>query len=116
MIDVATILEAIAGQEPMLFLVDGRVWEGHIESCLAGDLAAVVRPVGTRTPRVGQRWRLDAITEMARQEPEGDDEPEDELLGAARRMTEQAREYGELSLAERLLRDRETRKEQHGCS
>jgi hypothetical protein len=108
---VAMILRVVDGQEPMLFLVDGQVWEGHITSCLMGELVAVVRLVGTRTPRIEQRWRLDAVTEMARGEPDGDEPVEDELLARARGMIEQAREYSELTLAERVLRDHRIREQ-----
>jgi hypothetical protein len=102
------ILEAAESQEPVLFLVDGEVWEGHIESCLDGVVDAVVRPIRQTQPYTGQRWSLDQIADMGRREPEGDDEAEDELFRSARRMVDQAREYGEMSLAERILRQRAT--------
>jgi hypothetical protein len=102
------ILEAVVNQEPMLFLVDGEVWEGHIADCTDGVVCAVVRRIRQTRPYTERRWRLEQIADMGKQEPEQDDEPEDELLAGARLMVQQAREYGEMSLAERILRNRAT--------
>jgi hypothetical protein len=101
------ILEAAESQEPVLFLVDGEVWEGRIESCLDGVVAAVVRPIRQTQPYTGQHWSLDQIADMGKREPEGDEDAEDELFVSARLMVQQAREYGEMSLAERILKTRE---------
>jgi hypothetical protein len=106
------ILDAAASQERVIFLVDGRVWEGHIESCLDGVLTAVARMVASAHPFTIQRWDLTEIADMAAQEPQGDDAgDDDELLTQARELMDQARSYEELSLAERLVRDRIPREE-----
>lgn len=110
----AFILEAAESQAPVLFLVDGRVWEGHIQSCLDGLVVAVARPAGQSLPSAEQRWRLEEIVQMGPAESSGDDgEDEDELFTQARLMAEQARDYGEMSLAERLLKERDRRRS-HG--
>lgn len=109
---VAFILDALDDQEPLLFLVAGEVWEGHMQSCVEGAVVAVVRQAGATHPYGERRWRLEDIADMARREPEGDDDEEDDgLFAQARRMTELARDYGEMSLAERLLKDRAMREE-----
>jgi hypothetical protein len=102
------VLEAAETQEPALFLVDGEVWEGHVAGCAGGVVDAVVRPIRQTQPYTGQRWSLDQIAHVGKREPEDDDEAEDELFRSARLMVEQAREYSEMSLAERILRNRAT--------
>lgn len=104
----AILLHAALELEPMLVLADGRVWEGHVRSCAAGSVRAVMRPVGSGEPLVEKSWSVFEIDDVGRQEyqQDGDEEPEDELLVQARAMVAQAREVGELSLAERLVRDR----------
>lgn len=105
---------AHSDQEPVLVLVDGRVWEGHIQDLALDTVVAVVRPVGTQGSYTEQRWHLDQIADMSLRSLEGDEqEAEDELFANARLMVQQAREYGEMSLAERLLKERATREEQH---
>lgn len=114
MSDIAFILDAYNRQEAVLFLVDGRVWEGQVQSCLLGTVVAVVRPVGNTGSYTERRWHLDEIADMSLRSPEGDEQVEDELFASARLMVEQAREYGEMSLAERMLKERAVREEQHG--
>jgi len=104
------ILDAAATQERVLFLVAGRVWEGHIESCLDGVLTVAARMVASTHSFTMQRWDLTEIADMATQEPQGDD-GDDELLTHARQLTEQARRYEEMSLAERLVYERIAREE-----
>jgi hypothetical protein len=100
------ILELVSEQAPALLAVDGVVYEGHIQSCHGGTVVAVARSVGSRQPRAEYRWAL-ADVQLARQvEPESVEEA-DELQLQARELVEVAREYGELSLAERVLRERE---------
>jgi hypothetical protein len=70
-----------------------------------GTVVAVARSVGSRQPRAEYRWALGDV-QLARQvEPESVEA--DELQLQARELVEVAREYGELSLAERVLRERE---------
>jgi hypothetical protein len=99
------ILELVSEQAPALLAVDGVVYEGHIQSCHRGTVVAVARSVGSRQPRAEYRWALGDV-QLARQvEPESVEA--DELQLQARELAEAAREYGELSLAERVLRERE---------
>src|SRR4051812_33699763 len=100
--ELELILDLVAEQAPALLAVDGVVYEGHIQSCLRGTVVAVARPVGRGQPRAEYQWRL-ADVQIGRQvEPESVEEA-DELQMQARELAEAAREYGELSLAERVL-------------
>lgn len=100
---------ALAGEQvPAIFNVDGVIYEGHVQSCLAGEVVAVARLYGSRDVRQQHQWTLGQILDMDRlHEPdELADEPEDPLVRQARELAARAEEYGRLSLAERLLMDR----------
>jgi hypothetical protein len=99
------VMQLIADQAPALFAVDGRVYEGRIESCLRGQLTAVTRAYGTRDEYRRCSWLLHEI-DIAPVEAEAPADDEDLLIEQARAMSAQAKEYDELSLAERLVADR----------
>jgi hypothetical protein len=106
MSDRFELLMALAGEQaPAIFNVDGVIYEGHVQSCLAGEVVAVARPYGTRDVRQEHRWTLVQILDMDRL-LEPDDEPEDPLVRQARDLAARAQEYDRLSLAERLVADR----------
>jgi hypothetical protein len=93
------------------------VWEAHLQSCLAGTIVAVARPLGVQRPFEQERFELETVAELAPwPEPgEASEEPANELSKMAAEMAAQAREYEGLSLAERLVRDH-IRRERHGSS
>jgi hypothetical protein len=99
------ILELVAEQAPALVAVDGVVYEGYIQSCLRGTVVAVARPVGARGPRAEYQWKL-ADVQIGRQVEAESVEEADELQLRARELAEQ---FGELSLAERVLSERARR-------
>lgn len=99
------VMELILEQAPALLSVDGVVYEAHVQSCLHGEVTAVARRYGTRDRRQEQRWPLTVIDDIARLEA-GEESVEDPLMQQAREMAARAQEYDGLSLAERLLADR----------
>jgi hypothetical protein len=108
------LMDLIDEQAPALMSVEGIVYEGHVQSCLQGEVRVVARAYGTRDTRREYRWDLDAISDIDRLTDAGDDElVEDPLIQQARDMAARAHEYDGLSLAERLLADR-NRGEPHG--
>jgi hypothetical protein len=101
------LLMALAGEQaPAIFNVDGVIYEGHVQSCLAGEVVAVARLYGSRDVRQEHRWTLGQILDMDRLVEPDELEPEDELVRQARELAARAEAYGRLSLAERLLMDR----------
>lgn len=108
------LLGLVAEQAPALVSVGGKLYEGHIQSCLAGEVVAFARPYGTRENRQEYRWELKVIDDIGRQEAAGaEDGDEDPLMVTARELAAQAAEYDGLSLAERLIAER-NRGEFHG--
>lgn len=99
-------MDLILDQAPALICVEGTVYEAHVQSCLGGEVAAVARPYGTRDARREYRWHVDVIDDIGRLEAGGDEPPEDPLMQQARDMAARAQAYDGLSLAERLLADR----------
>jgi hypothetical protein len=106
------LMALIDEQAPALMSVDGVVYEGHVQSCLLGEVAVVARRYGTRDTRRAYRWDLEEITDIDRLTESGD-EVEDPLMQQSRELAARAQEYNGLSLAERLLADR-NRGEAHG--
>jgi hypothetical protein len=108
------LMDLIDEQAPALMSVEGIVYEAHVQSCLQGEVRVVARAYGTRDTRREYRWDLDAISDIDRLTDGDDDElVEDPLIQQARDMAARAHEYDGLSLAERLLADR-NRGEPHG--
>lgn len=101
------LLEVGQAQERIVLLVEGVVWEGHVEEALAGTVVAAVRPVGLGRPFERKRWTLAEIDQIARAEDtvEADEEDVDPLVQYARHLAEKARAYSGLTLAERLVRE-----------
>jgi hypothetical protein len=108
------LMTLVDEQLPALFAVGGVVYVGHVQSCLAGEVVAVARPYGTRDTRQEYRWALDEIRDMGRLQEAGT-EPDDPLIEQAHALATQAQEYDRLSLAERLLANRNGGQE-HGSS
>ena len=100
------VMSLVVEQAPALFNVDGVIYEGHVQSCLAGEVVAVARPYGTRDTRREHRWALSDIHDIDRLVEAGAVEVEDPLVEQARELAARAQEYSGLSLAERLLVDR----------
>jgi hypothetical protein len=109
------VMSLVAEQAPAMFSVDGVIYEGHVQSCLKGEVIAVARPYGTRDTRQEYRWALRDIRDIDRLVEAGVTEDEDPLMQQARELAARAQEYSGLSLAERLLADR-YRGEPHGRS
>lgn len=108
------MMDLVAEQAPALIVVDGTVYEAHVQSCLQGEIVAVARPYGTRDPRQEYRWELRVIDDIGRLEPgSAEDGNEDPLMVTARELAAQAQVYDGLSLAERLVAER-NRGEFHG--
>jgi hypothetical protein len=100
------LMTLVADQAPALFDINGLIFEGHVQSCLAGEVVAVARPYGTRDVRQEYRWCLEEIRDIDLLVEAGADELEDPLIEQARDLAARAQEYDGLSLAERLLADR----------
>lgn len=109
------LMELVDEQAPALFDVAGVIYEGHVQSCLSGEVAVVARPYGTRDIRQEHRWALTDIRDIDRLVEAGGEESEDPLIEQARELAARAREYDGLSLAERLLAQR-NRGESHGSN
>lgn len=107
------VMALVDEQAPALFDVGGVIYEGHVQSCLMGEVTAIARPYGTRDTRQEYRWVLGEIAIDRLQDDAGGEEPEDPLMQQARELADRAKEYDGLSLAERLLVNR-NRGEQHG--
>jgi hypothetical protein len=99
------LMALVAEQAPAIFNVDGVIFEGHVQSCLAGEVVAIARPYGTRDVRQERRWNIGQIHDFDRL-VEAADEPEDPLVEQARDLAARAQDYDRLSLAERLVADR----------
>lgn len=102
----ALIMQLIADQAPAWFAIHGKVYEGRIESCLRGELTAVMRAYGTHDEYQRRSWLLNVIDDIAAVEAEAPADDDDPLIEQARAMSAQAKEYDGLSLAERLVADR----------
>lgn len=100
------IMDLIGEQAPALLVVDGVVYEGHLQSCVRGVVTAVVRAHGTHVAREALHWPLVEISDVGRAD-EPAEEPEDPLIGVARELAAAA----DGSLAEILLRTHTTRRE-----
>lgn len=105
--DLDLMLDLIVEQAPALFVVDGVGYEGHVESCVAGNVVAIARPLAGGERR---RYEWDVKTQVqdfgrADEAPEVM-EDEDPMMQQARELAARAHEFSELSLAERLLRTR----------
>lgn len=107
------VMTLVAEQAPALIDVGGAIYEGHVQSCLAGEVVAVARLYGTRDVRQEHRWTIGEIRDIDQLREAGADEPEDPLIVQARDLAARAQEYGGLSLAERLLADRINPREPH---
>jgi hypothetical protein len=99
------LMSLVAEQAPALFDVGGVIYEGHVQSCLAGEVVAVARLYGTRDVRQECRWDNSEIRDIGRLAEAGE-ESEDPLVVQARDLAARAVQYDGLSLAERLLADR----------
>ncbi len=110
------LMELADTQESCLVEFGGVVYHARIVECLAGVVKAVARPYGTRMGWKENTWPLSEIGDIDREVEREVDEPEDPLMQQARDFVDRAMEYDGLSLAERLLleRNRGNRGEQHG--
>lgn len=110
------ILEVIDSGEEVLIASGGVVFKGHLASCRKGVIGAVVSRVGDSAPPAEHKFRVNEthVERMELGEQLDADVAEllgsDDLLAQSRRMVNAAREYGSLTLAERLIRDQKLRK------
>jgi hypothetical protein len=109
------LMALVDEQAPALMNVGGVIYEGHVQACLQGRLTVVARPYGTRDIRKEFTWALAEVIDIDRLRDDVPSEPEDPLVEHARGMAVQAEVYDGLSLAERLLEERNRgRGGQHG--
>jgi hypothetical protein len=97
------LIDVASTQERIALLVEGIVWEGHVQSCIGGTVVAIVRPAGMERSFEEKAWQLEEIEQMGRLDDEPQDVRDDPLQVYARRLRDQARAHGELSLAERIV-------------
>lgn len=104
-VDADELLGLIADGDEVLVQAAGVVYQGHIQSCLAGQMVLVGRPVGWQAPVREIPLELEVVTAVGRT-ADPPLEREDRLMRQARELVDHARRWSETPLAERIVRDR----------
>lgn len=111
-VDPDLLLDLIGEESEVLVASGGVVYQGHIQSAVAGRMVLVGRVAGM--PGAVREVPLDLELVSAIGRVETVDEDEDELVALAREQVRAAREWADMPLAERMLRIRLERNQDDG--
>ena len=108
MIDRELLARLVDEQAPALFVVSNAGYAGHALALHGEQLVVYVRPVLCDAERAMAVWDVAEIQDVGPAQAPPAAEHEDPMMQTARELVARAREYSQLSLAERLLRAKAT--------